>query len=96
MCGEDHVGIGSDGPVSPIDFNDEFKRKHAADVAERRSLGISAPGEDPAVFTFLPDLNSADRLDTLATLLSRRGHSDTRIGKIIGGNFARLFRDTWS
>ena len=96
VCGEDHVGIGSDGPVSPIDFNDEFKRKHAADVAERRSLGISAPGEDPAVFTFLPDLNSADRLDTLATLLSRRGHSDTRIGKIIGGNFARLFRDTWS
>ena len=95
VCGENHVGIGSDGTISPIDFNDEFKRKHAADVADRRSRGISAPGEDPEVFTFLPDLNSANRLDTLAMLLSRRGHSDTRIGKIIGGNFARLFRETW-
>ena len=95
VCGEDHVGIGSDGTISPIDFNDAFKRKHAADVADRRSRGISAPGEDADVYTFLPDLNTADRLATLAALLARRGHSDARIGKIIGGNFARLFRETW-
>lgn len=95
VCGEDHVGIGSDGTISPIDFNDAFKRKHAADVADRRSRGISAPGEDANVYTFLPDLNTADRLATLAALLARRGHSDARIGKIIGGNFARLFRETW-
>ncbi|MBL0164386.1 MAG: membrane dipeptidase [Xanthomonadales bacterium] len=96
VCGEDHVGIGSDGTISPIDFNDEFRRKHAADVADRRSRGISAPGEEPDVFTFLPDLNSADRLASLAALLSRRGHSDARIGKILGGNFARLFREIWA
>ncbi len=95
VCGEDHVGIGSDGTISPIDFNDAFRRKHAADVADRRSRGISAPGEDADVYTFLPDLNTADRLATLAALLARRGHSDARIGKIIGGNFARLFRETW-
>ena len=94
VCGEDHVGIGSDGTISPIDFNDAFKRKHAADVADRRKRGISAPGEDANVYTFLPDLNTADRLATLAALLARRGHSDARIGKIIGGNFARLFRET--
>ncbi|HQV72607.1 MAG TPA: membrane dipeptidase [Dokdonella sp.] len=94
VCGEDHVGIGSDGTISPIDFNDAFKRKHAADVADRRNRGISAPGEDANVYTFLPDLNTADRLATLAALLARRGHSDARIGKIIGGNFARLFRET--
>jgi membrane dipeptidase len=28
-------------------------------------------------------------------LLSRRGHSDARIEKILGGNFDRLFRETW-
>ena len=95
VCGEDHVGIGSDGTISPIDFNAAFRRKHAADVAERRSRGISAPGEAADVFTFLPDLNSADRLAMLSVLLSRRGHSDARIGKIIGGNFARLFHATW-
>ena len=58
VCGEDHVGIGSDGTISPIDFNDEFRRKHAEDVADRRARGISAPGEEPDVYTFLPDLNT--------------------------------------
>jgi membrane dipeptidase len=95
VCGEDHVGIGSDGTISPIRFDDEFRRKHAEDVASRRARGISAPGEEPDVYTFLPDLNSADRLGVLAALLSEHGYSDARIGKVIGGNFARLFREVW-
>lgn len=95
VCGEDHVGIGTDGTISPIDFNDEFKRKHAADVAERRARGISAPGEEPDVYTFLPDLNTANRFETIASLLSTRGYSDARIEKILGGNFTRLFRKNW-
>jgi membrane dipeptidase len=95
VCGEEHVGIGSDGTISPINFNDEFRRKHAEDVAERKARGISAPGEAADVFTFLPDLNSADRLDRLASLLAKRGHSATRIGRILGGNFARLFAEAW-
>src|SRR5690606_22596145 len=41
ICGEDHVGIGSDGTISPIRFDDEFRRKHAEDVASRRARGIS-------------------------------------------------------
>jgi membrane dipeptidase len=96
VCGEEHVGIGSDGTISPIDFNDEFRRKHAEDVADRKARGISAPGEAADVFTFLPDLNSADRLDRLASLLAKRGHSETRISRILGGNFARLFADAWA
>jgi membrane dipeptidase len=96
ICGEDHVGIGSDGGISPIKFNEEFKRKHAEDIADRRARGISAPGEEPDVYTFLPDLNTANRIEHLASLLSARGHSDRLIEKIIGGNFARLFRSTWA
>ncbi|MEZ5462552.1 dipeptidase [Dokdonella sp.] len=96
VCGEDHVGIGSDGGISPINFNEEFKRKHAEDVADRRARGISAPGEDPEVYIFLPDLNTANRLEHLASLLAARGHSDRLIEKIIGANFARLFRATWA
>lgn len=96
VCGEDHVGIGSDGSISPIEFNDEFKRKHAEDVADRRARGISAPGEDPEVYIFLPDLNTANRFETIASLLSARGISDRRIDKILGGNFARLFEENWS
>jgi microsomal dipeptidase-like Zn-dependent dipeptidase len=47
------------------------------------------------VFTFLPDLNTPRRLETLADLLLARGHSEARVEKILGGNFARLFREVW-
>jgi len=94
VCGEDHVGIGSDGVISPVNVDAEFKRTFAEEVNKRRSLGISAPGEQPDVYPFLPDLNGADRFERIAGLLSRRGHADARIEKIIGGNFNRLFRET--
>ncbi len=96
VCGEDHVGIGSDGSISPTETTPAFKRKFAEEINQRRALGISAPGEQPDVYTFLPDLNAADRFARIADLLARRGHSDARIGKLIGGNFNRLFRETWS
>ncbi len=60
VCGEDHVGIGSDGVISPVAVTPEFKQKFADEVNERRKRGISAPGEDPDVYTFIPDLNEAD------------------------------------
>lgn len=95
VCGEDHVGIGTDGTISPVQFDDAFRAKHARDVADRRARGISAPGESADVYTFLPDLNHADRFARIGTLLARRGHSDARIGKILGGNFMRLFGAVW-
>ena len=96
VCGEDHVGIGTDGTISPVQFDDAFRAKHAADVAARRARGISAPGESADVYTFLPDLNHADRFTRIGTLLAARGHSDARIGKILGGNFMRLFGEAWA
>ena len=96
VCGEDHVGIGTDGGISPIKFDAAYRRKFAAEVAERRAHGISAPGERPDVYTFLPDLNSADRFARIGGLLAQRGHSAARIEKILGGNFARLFDAVWS
>jgi membrane dipeptidase len=96
VCGEDHVGIGTDGTISPVKFDAAFRKKFAAEVAERRAAGISAPGERADVYTFLPDLNSADRFVHIAALLSKRGFSDARITKILGANFARLFDAVWS
>ena len=95
VCGEDHVGIGTDGTISPVRFDDAFRRKHAEDVAQRKARGISAPGERADVYTFLPDLNSADRFGRIGERLAARGHAATRIDKILGGNFARLFGDVW-
>jgi membrane dipeptidase len=87
VCGEDHVGIGTDGVVSRIELTPEFIKRHREDVANRRRLGISAPGEEDDVYTFLPDLNGPRKLDRLAGLLLARGHSESRVTKILGGNF---------
>lgn len=95
VCGEDHVGIGTDGVLSHIELTPEFVKRHREDVANRRKLGISAPGEEEDVYTFLPDLNTPRRLETLAALLISRGHSESRVTKVLGGNFARLFREVW-
>ena len=95
VCGEDHVGIGTDGMISTINVTPEFRKKFNEEIEDRRKRGISAPGESPDVFTFVPDLNTPQRFEKLAILLSKRGHSDTQIEKILGGNFARLFREVW-
>jgi membrane dipeptidase len=93
VCGEDHVGIGTDGTISAIDLTTEFKKHFAEEIAERQKRGISAPGERADSYTFAPDLNTPLRFERIALLLSQRGHSDARIEKILGRNFARLFRE---
>jgi membrane dipeptidase len=37
----------------------------------------------------------ANRFEVLATMLSQRKHSDARIAKILGGNFARVLGEVW-
>jgi membrane dipeptidase len=93
VCGEDHVGIGTDGATSAVDITPEFKKEFAEEIAERQRRGISAPGERPDSYTFALDLNTPNRFEIIAAKLSARGYSDARIGKILGGNFQRLFRD---
>jgi membrane dipeptidase len=95
ICGEDHVGIGTDGGISPVDLTPEYIERFRKNVADRRRLGVSAPGESEDVYTFVPDLNTPRRFETIARHLLDRGHSATRVAKILGGNFARLFRETW-
>jgi hypothetical protein len=76
-------------------LTDEVRRAHREDVERRRKLGIAAPNEDPDVFLHAPDLNTPRRLETLALMLAKRGHPDARIAKVLGENFARLFREVW-
>jgi membrane dipeptidase len=95
-CGEDHVGIGTDGTTSAVSVTPEFKKQFAAEIADRQKRGISAPGERADSYTFAPDLNEPMRFERIALLLSQRGHPDARIEKILGGNFARLFTEVIS
>jgi membrane dipeptidase len=95
VAGEDHVGIGSDLSVTPHVVDQEYMRVHRTFVEGRIKAGIAAPGEDPDVPMFVTDLNTPRRMERIADKLAARGHSSSRIEKIIGGNFLRLCRDVW-
>jgi membrane dipeptidase len=95
VAGEDHVGVGTDGAISAVDLTPEYKARFEADIARRKQAGVGAPGEVAGVYTFVPDLNTPQRIQKLGELLAARGHGASRIDKILGGNFARLFREAW-
>jgi membrane dipeptidase len=95
ICGEDHVGIGTDGGTTRIDDMQAFHRLIDAEVEQRQKAGISAKGEKKGVVPMIPDLQGPEQFQQLADMLYRRGHSSTRIEKILGGNFLRLNRDIW-
>ena len=95
VAGEEHVGIGSDNSITPLDLTPEFRALHASFVRQRRAQGISAPGEDEQVFNHVPDLDHPRRMERIADRLAARGHPAARIERILGGNWMRLFAATW-
>ncbi len=96
VCGEDHVGVGSDNSISPLDLTPEFRKVHADFVQARRKAGISAPGEDENVFNYVPDFNTPRRMEQVADALAKAGHPAARIEKILGGNWMRLLGEVWT
>jgi membrane dipeptidase len=95
VAGEDHVSIGTDGGVSPEVVDDAFRRNFAQSVRSRRAAGIAAPWETEDGYLFANELNTPRRLEALASMLSRRGHSSARIEKILGQNLLRVFSEVW-
>lgn len=96
VMGEEHVGVGTDGALSPVELTPEYVAAFREVTEKRRLAGIAAPGETPDAYLFARELNNPRRLETLGGMLARRGHKPARIEKILGGNFARLFADAWA
>lgn len=95
VCGEDHVGLGTDGGISGIELNDKYRDFQKKFFETRAKAGIAAPGEAADIFNLIPEYNQPRRFARLAEDLSRRGWSDGRIEKILGRNFMRLFAEVW-
>jgi len=93
VCGEDHVGIGSDLSITPHVVNAEYEAKHRRFVEGRKARGIAAPREED--YMFVKDLNVPRRLEMIADQLQSRGHSAARVEKIIGANWLRVFGEVW-
>jgi membrane dipeptidase len=95
VCGEDAVGIGTDGGVTGIDDLERWKKAFADQINHRRALGISAPGERPDSYIFAIDMFGPDQFRILARKLAERGHPPRRVEKILGQNFLRYAKDIW-
>jgi membrane dipeptidase len=95
VCGEDHVGLGTDGSISGVPLTDAYRAYFRKEEEARRKAGYGAPGESGDVLTIVPEYNDPLRFARLANDLTNRGWSNTRIDKLLGANFARLFADVW-
>jgi len=95
VCGEDHVGIGTDGSVTQIDDLEAYQAVLAQEIADRRAAGISAAGERPDTYPFVVDLRGPEQFRKLESLLAAKGWSSARIEKIMGRNFLRYAEAIW-
>lgn len=95
VCGEDHVGIGTDGTVPKIDDMPAYMRGLEEEVKQRKASGVGATGERADIVPFLPDLSGTEKFWKLADMLAKRGHSSGRIEKILGTNFLRIAGGVW-
>ena len=95
ICGEDHVGIGTDGGTTAVDDMAAYRARTAQEIADRRATGIGATGENPDTLPFVEQLSGPTQFRDLVRLLERRGYSTARIEKIMGLNFVRYGREIW-
>lgn len=93
VCGEDHVGIGSDAIMTAFEVTPESVKAWNEDIARRKAAGIGAPGEGP--LPFVVGLNRSDRSRVIAETMEARGYGIGVIEKVLGRNFLRVFDETW-
>ncbi len=96
ICGEDHVGIGTDGLTTAVDDMDAYRAALRKEHEMRKKAGIAAKGEKPGVTPFIPEIQGPGQFQQLADMLHSRGHTSQRIEKILGLNSLRLFREVWA
>ena len=95
VCGEDHVGIGTDGGTSGVDDMAAYRMRNRAEIAQRRAIGIGARGENPDTLPFVERLSGPGQFRTLIRLLETRRWPARRIEKVMGLNFLAFAREIW-
>jgi membrane dipeptidase len=93
-CGEDHVGIGTDGSIPTVRESQEFFEMMKNVEKQRAAAGVQAPGEQGR-FPYIQELNQPRRIEQIAEGMHRRGHPVRVIEKVIGANFYRAFSEIW-
>lgn len=94
VCGEDHVGIGSDTSFGAFELTAEGQAQWDTETARRHATGVAAPEEDGRL-PYTQGLNRPDRALVIADGLMKRGYRAAAVEKVLGANFVRAFRDIW-
>jgi membrane dipeptidase len=94
VCGEDHVGIGSDTTFDTMEMSAEERAGWDAETQRRIAAGVAAPEEDGRL-PFTEGLNRPDRALVIADALLDRGVAPRVVEKVLGGNFVRAFGEIW-
>jgi len=94
VAGENHVGIGSDNDILPLDTSDKGMAELNKQLEQRRTAGLAAPEEDRP--PYVVGLNTPRRIEIIADELLKRGYPAGVVEKVIGANFARVFADIWT
>jgi membrane dipeptidase len=94
VAGEDHVGVGSDVDIAPLDISPAGMAEVESNMKERRAAGLAAPEEDRPPYVL--GLNVPRRMEIIADRLLKRGYSAAVAEKVLGVNFARVFTQIWA
>jgi len=94
ICGSDHVGIGSDQSITPVEETPEYLKAWKEGGELRKRLGIEAPDESGR-FPYVPELNSPRRLELIAMAMNKLGYAGDVVEKVLGRNFQRVFQEAW-
>ncbi|HET7561182.1 MAG TPA: membrane dipeptidase [Rhodanobacteraceae bacterium] len=92
VCGEDHVGIGTDSMFFTV--TDQDLQAIKEDEERRRKMGVGAPGENRP--PYIPDINTPRKLEYVAGALLKHGYSARVAEKVLGLNFSRVFKEIWT
>jgi len=93
VCGEDHVGIGSDSEVAPWDTSPKALAAFHKEQEHRRKAGLAAPGEDRPPYVI--GLNTPRRCEVIADALLKRGYGARVAEKVLGLNFTDTLGRIW-
>jgi membrane dipeptidase len=91
ICGEDHVGIGSDSGLGPWDMSaEDFKKMED----HRHAIGVAAPEEDRPMY--VEGMNMPRRSEVIADALLKRGYPTRVAERVLGSNFVGALTRIWA
>ena len=102
LVGIDHVGIGQDSSAHPGSYPHRDSL-HFANLIRNSPIGFQntiayksiVAGRDPLLCCSTEGLSGLANFVNIVEYMLKRGFKETEIKKVLGGNWLRIFRETW-